>query len=290
VGAVGRRLLREERLLNPTPQFQILTLVTNSGDSRYNALQTNYARRLSRGLQALVSYTLADSKDNSSNDTVPVLPSVRVNPELDWGPSDFDVRHTFSGGVTYTLPTWPVGPAWGAIVNGWSVDSIFVARSALPVNVVTGTTAFGVSSALRPNLVSGASLYVDDAAVPGGQRFNRDAFVAPPVDAAGNPLRQGTLGRNALRGFAMSQLDLAVRRDIPLGRDAKLQLRVEAFNVFNQVSFGLPTNTLSSGLFGQPTRTLASSLGAGGVSGGGFSPLYQVGGPRSIQVAVRVHF
>jgi hypothetical protein len=70
----------------------------------------------------------------------------------------------------------------------------------------------------------------------------------------------------------------------------KVQLRAEAFNLFNQVSFGQPTNTLSSGLFGQPTRTLASSLGAGGVAGGGFSPLYQIGGPRSIQFAVKLQF
>ena len=59
----------------------------------------------------------------------------------------------------------------------------------------------------------------------------------------------------------MSQLDLAVSRRIPLGRSVNLQVRAEAFNVFDQVSFGPPTNTLSSGLFGQPTRTLASSLG-----------------------------
>jgi len=277
VGAVGRRLLRQERLVNPTPQFGLVALVTNAGHSRYNALQAKYTRRLSKGLQALVSYTLSDSMDNTSSDVIPVLPSVRVDPEVDWGPSDFDVRHTLSGGLTYS---------W----RGWSVDSIFVARSALPVNVVTGTTAFGVSSALRPDVAAGTPLYVDDSSVPGGQRFNRAAFANPPLDAANNPLRQGTLGRNALRGFAMSQVDLAVRRDIPLGSGANLQLRVEAFNLFNQDSFGAPTNTLTSGLFGQTTRTLATSLGAGGVAGGGFSPLYQVGSPRSVQLALKLQF
>jgi hypothetical protein len=171
-----------------------------------------------------------------------------------------------------------------------SVDGVLTARSALPVNVVTGTTAFGVSNALRPDVVAGTAFYLDDPTVPGGRRFNRAAFAAPPLDASGNPVRQGTLGRNALRGFAMSQVDLAVRRDVSVGAGLTLQLRAEAFNLFNQVSYGLPTNALSSGLFGQPTRTLASSLGAGGVAGGGFSPLYQVGGPRSIQLALRLQF
>jgi hypothetical protein len=289
VGALGRRLLREERFVNLSPQFQNLTLVTNSGHSRYNSLQVKYARRLSRGLQALASYTLASSVDNISNDTIPVLPSVRVDPERDCGPSDFDVRHTLSGGLTYAIPA-PVSSSWRPILDRWSVDAIFVARSGLPVNVLTGTTAFGVSSTLRPDVVLSTPLYLDDPTVPGSRRFNRAAFTAPPLDAGGNPLRQGTLGRNALRGFAMSQLDLAVRREISLGGDVTLQLRAEAFNLFNQASFAQPTNTLSSGLFGQPTKTLASGLGAGGVAGGGFSPLYQVGGPRSIQLAVKLQF
>jgi hypothetical protein len=69
-----------------------------------------------------------------------------------------------------------------------------------------------------------------------------------------------------------------------------VQLRAEAFNLFNQVSFGPPTNTLTSGLFGQATRSLASSFGGGGITGGGLSPLYQVGGPRSIQLALRLQF
>jgi len=167
---------------------------------------------------------------------------------------------------------------------------VFTARSALPVNVVTGTTVFGVSSALRPDALPGIPLSVDDSTVPGGQRFNRAAFAPPPLDASGNPLHQGTSDRNALRGFGMSQVDLAVRRDIRFGGGMNLLLSAEAFNLFNQLNFGLPTNTLSSGLFGQPTQTLAPSLAAGGVAGGGFSPLYQVGGPRSIQLALRFQF
>jgi hypothetical protein len=290
VGALGRRLLRQEQLLDPTPQFQQLVLITNHAHSRYNALQVKYTRRLSKGLQALASYTLAHSMDNISNDTLPVLPSFRVNPEEDWGPSDFDARHTLSGGVTYAFPTAPSGSLWHGVASGWSVDAVFTARSALPVNVLTGADAFGVSDALRPDVVTGMTLYVDDDTVPGGRRFNRAAFAPPPVDADDNPLRQGTLGRNALRGFAMSQVDLAVRRDIPLSGGVNVQLRVEAFNLFNQVNFGAPTNALSSGLFGQATRALATSLGAGGVAGGGFSPLYQVGGPRSVQLALRLQF
>ena len=50
-----------------------------------------------------------------------------------------------------------------------------------------------------------------------------------------------------------------------------------------------PTNTLNSPLFGYSTQTLASSLGSGGANGG-FNPLYQIGGPRSIQLALKLQF
>jgi len=276
VGALGRRLLSQERILNPTPQLQVLTVGTNRGHSQYESMQVKFTRRFTNGLQALLSYTLAQSKDNISTDAVAVLPLFRADPDQDWGPSDFDVRHTFSGGVTYSI-------------HRWSFDSIVVARSALPVNVLTGTTVLSTSSALRPDVVTGVPLYVDDSGAPGDQRFNRAAFVNPPLDASGNPLRQGTLERNALRGFGMSQVDLAVRYDVPLSR-AALQLRLEAFNVFNQVNLGPPTNTLNSGLFGRSVRTLSSSYGPAGITAGGLSPLYQVGGPRSVQLAARIQF
>ncbi|HEX7174941.1 MAG TPA: hypothetical protein VF240_06640, partial [Pyrinomonadaceae bacterium] len=117
---------------------------------------------------------------------------------------------------------------------------------------------------------------------PGGRRLNRAAF----VQVFG---RQGTLGRNAVRGFGFSQIDLALRREFRLSERARLQLRAEVFNLFNRPSFGDPVADLANPRFGLSTQTLARSLGAGGANGG-LSPLYQVGGPRSIQLAVKVLF
>jgi hypothetical protein len=61
------------------------------------------------------------------------------------------------------------------------------------------------------------------------------------------------------------------------------------FNIFNHPNFGSPINTLSSPLFGHSTQMLASFLGSGGANGG-FNPLYQIGGPRSIQLALKLQF
>ncbi len=60
------------------------------------------------------------------------------------------------------------------------------------------------------------------------------------------------------------------------------------FNILNHPNFGDPVRTLSSGLFGQADRMLGRSLSPGG--GAGFNPLYQIGGPRSIQLALRLQF
>ncbi len=91
----------------------------------------------------------------------------------------------------------------------------------------------------------------------------------------------------------MYQVDLALRRQFNLTERIKLQLRAEAFNLFNHPNFGDPGgfqgNFLPHPFFGQSTVMLGKSLGSGGAAGG-FNPLYQLGGPRSIQLAVRLSY
>jgi len=76
---------------------------------------------------------------------------------------------------------------------------------------------------------------------------------------------------------------------IPDENGVGLRFRAEFFNIFNHPNFGNPNNTLNSPLFGRSTQTLASSLGSGGANIG-FNPLYQIGGARSIQLALKLQF
>lgn len=285
VGALGRRLLRTELLRRINKNFNLLNLATNSATSDYHAMQLQYQRRLSRGLQALASYTLSHSIDNASNDSSSNTPGQRIDPQRDRGPSDFDVRHSFTAAVTYNIPIPDVGVVGNAILRDWSVDGVYRARSATPVNITTGNpTLLGGSFIPRPNLITSAPLYVNDPNIAGGRRINRAAFSSPPQD------QQGTLGRNALRGFPLSQLDLSLRRQFGLTERVNLQLRAEFFNIFNHPNFGDPEPNLSNSLFGQSRVMLGRSMGSGGGAAGGFNPLYQVGGPRSIQLAVKLQF
>ncbi|MCA1619361.1 MAG: TonB-dependent receptor [Acidobacteria bacterium] len=285
VGAAGRRLLRQTALLRPNANFNVVRLTTNGSASDYHALQAVYARRLSKGFQAHASYTWSHSIDDDSDDSSSGLVFVgSLDRAAERGPSTFDVRHSLSAAVSYDLPGPGPRARGRALLRGWSLDSILRARTAAPVNVIQTTGVFigDLVEARRPDLVGGVPVYLDDPLAPGGRRFNPAAFRAVTS-------RQGTLGRNALRGFPLTQLDLAVRRQFSLSERARLQLRAEVFNVLNHPNFGDPVGDLQSRLFGLSTQTLARSLGSGGVNGG-LSPLYQVGGPRSVQLALRLGF
>ena len=291
VGAVGRKLMRRDIYYAPNPDFTYrFDVQSNGGASNYNALQAQYRHRLSYGLQALISYTWAHSIDDVSSDgnfqNVPLADSAGSDER---GSSDYDVRSSFSGAVSYDIPG-PESRELRYLLAGWSTDSILYVRSASPVNVVTGNNPFpytslsGSNSVQRPDVNFGVPLYLHRSGTPGGKVINSAAF-SPPVP----PTPQGNLGRNALRGFGAAQWDLTVRRQFHVHNHLSLQARGDFFNILNHPNFGAPVNYLNSPQFGEAVQTLSNSLGGGGQNGG-LSPLYQIGGPRSIQLALKLQF
>lgn len=302
VGAAGRRLLQTGYQSAPNPNIANAEFLTNGGTSDYNALQLRFQRRLVRGLQALASYTWSHSIDTGSAGSL-ALYSNYYTPSsagsINRGPSDFDVRSAFSVGVTYDIgPVKLKGPA-NAILRDWSTETFLIARSAPPVDVTNlNFVVFngGLFGDTRPDLVPGQPLYLLGSGYPGGKAFNMPAFTEPPIDpSTGNPVRQGDLGRNALRGFGATQWDFAVHREFPIRESLKLQFRAEMFNVLNHPNFGPPNGQIGIGQFGVSTETLGQFLnggtsGSGNLGGGALSPLYQIGGPRSIQFALKLMF
>ncbi len=286
VGAVGRDLLRVTDLISPNSNFGFVNVTDNSATSDYNALQVKFQRRLSQGLQALASYTFSHSIDIASTDAFANYlntPSSIANPNIDRGNSDFDIRHSFTAGVTYDLPSPESNKIAHAALGGWSVDSFIFARTAPPVNVVSGIVEVdGIALYPRPNLVPGVPLELYGSQYPGGMIFNKAAFTPPPKG------QQGDFGRNVLRGFGAWQADVAFQRQFRLTEKVGLRFRGEFFNLFNHPNFAPPNNSLPSKLFGQSTETLASGLA--GADNAGFNPLYQIGGPRSIQLALKLVF
>ena len=240
-------------------------------------------RSISRDLQSHLAYTWSHSIDNASNDSFANSPSTIIDPRFDRASSDFDVRHSFAGAITYNIPAPPFGAFGSRLLRGWSVDGILTARTAAPVDVFfMRDIGFGPFN-FRPDLVPGVPLYLKDSSFPGGRAINREAFTVPQT------ARQGTLGRNALRGFLLGQLDLALRRRFALTERMNLQFRMDAFNLFNRSNFGDPVSDLNSGLFGRSTAMFGRSLGSN-VGSVGLNSAYQSGGPRSIQMSLKLQF
>jgi carboxypeptidase family protein/TonB-dependent receptor-like protein len=312
VGAAGRHLLLSEDIYSPNPNVANAALVGNYGTSDYDALQLQFRRRLSHGLQVLASYQWGHSIDTGSTGAGGLYfsdyYSRQLGADANRGPSDFDVRNSASVALTYNVPGPKVNALANAVLQHWSTENVFQARSAPPVDVnYYDNYAFaGAQIAVRPDVEPGIPLYLYGPQYPGGKAINNTPgaviggcsdgsqsigpFCPPPIDpTTGDPTRQGDLGRNTLRGFGAWQWDFAIHRDFPIGESLKLQFRAELFNVLNHPNFGPPTGNLSDGpYFGLSYQTLAQSLNVGNT--GGLSPLYQLGGPRSVQLALKLTF
>ena len=287
VGSKGRRLPRVESLrpqVLQNPNFTRIDAVNNLGTSDYHSLQAQFRRTITRRWLALVSWTWSKSLDTASDESISNFqaPAVRYNPRLDRGRSSFDVRHTLSAAASVDLPS-PARRPWRAVLGGFAVDLALLARTATPVNVITGRDplGLGLTNVARPDYVPGQPLYLFGPAYPGGRRFNPAAFDGASPAAAG---RQGTLGRNVLDGFPLRQADVSLRRRFRLSESASLDFRADAFNVTNTPNFASPVGVLTGNNFGLATQIFS----AAGV--GGLSPLYQMGGPRSLQLSLKIHF
>jgi len=313
VGAVGRRLIQTAQLNNPNANLGRVFVVTNSAVSNYNALQVQLQRHLVKSLQLISSYTWAHSIDTASGGSDGVgsnAPASGGSIDINRGSSDFDVRHVFSAGVTYEIPSVRSNIVLRRITDAWSLQSIVQAQSARPVQVVDGLfsqLSNGFTPDVRPDVVPGIPVYLFGPQYPGGKAINNTPgavtggcpdgsvsvgpFCPPPVDANGNPIRQGNVGRNSLRGFGLFQWDLGVHRDFAIREMATLQFRAEMFNVLNHPNFAPPVgDTLAGPQFGLANQMLGQYLAGGFLGGGAFSSLYQTGSPRSVQFALKLRF
>ncbi len=291
VAAVGRRLLRQETFGGATlagnPIFQSFSqvfVIWNRATSDYHSLQVKFQRRLANNLQVLSHYTWSHSLDNASNESAPFAPSLFLVPDEDRGSSDFDIRHNFSLALSYDLPRLRNRNIGHALLRNWTIQSFITARSAPPVNVVSSRDLGFGSFSLRPDYIDNQPLYINDSSIAGGRRFNRAAFRIP------TQARQGSLGRNVMRGFPLFQTDIGIGRSFPIKENFGIEFKADVFNIFNHPNFGNPDGDLSNvNTFGTTLLMLGRDLGGGGTLGG-LNPLYQLGGPRSIQLSLRAHF
>jgi Carboxypeptidase regulatory-like domain/TonB dependent receptor len=304
VGGAGRELQRTLTLNLTKPDglqnqyysddFSKIIYIDNAYSSDYHALQLQFAQNLSAGLTSFVNYTWAHSIDNNSSDSNLSTPFLNYPVSTDRGNSDFDVRHSFNAGFSYNLPQTSRKDMVGDFLKNWSFSGLFFARSGLPfdVKIAEINSRGDAYNYRRADLIEGVPVYLKTGESPTGFRINADAFAKPEKS-----FRQGNMRRNSLNGSSVWQFDTALAKKINLTDKLQLHLRIEVFNVFNQPNFSNPqTEILYVGgekiitsNFGSPTQTMARGY-ASSEPTGGVSPVFQLGGPRTMQFSVRLKF
>ena len=205
----------------------------------------------------------------------------------DRGNSSFDVRHNFAGAITYKLPSFRSHGPLSPLTGGWSLDAVVQARTGFPIDIVTGSVAVpGLTTSTRPDVVPGQPFWLADPLAPGGKRLNPSAFTFPTT------ARQGTLSRNAVPGFGATQVDLSIARKFRITERINLQFRADLFNAFNHPNFTNPDGEVEPDANGLPMFVNGGGLSTQMLNHGlgGLSALYQIGGPRSVQMSLKLTF
>jgi hypothetical protein len=226
------------------PALRSVGQAQSKGTLDYHAFLFKFQRRFADNFSLLTSYTFGKSIDlNSDNDGAVTLTNV-YDPQYNRGPSDYDVKHTFSESVIYEIP-FGRERAWG----GWQTNAIFYLRSGLPLTITSQNGVQSTGTGNRPNRIGDGA-----AAEPTiTQWFDPTAFVAV-TDLTGT---YGDSGRNILRGPGQFNIDFSVIKNTKLGK-LDTEFRVEAFNLLNHPQFGNPNATFGNAQFGQITAMLAN--------------------------------
>ncbi|MCM3879599.1 MAG: carboxypeptidase-like regulatory domain-containing protein [Vicinamibacterales bacterium] len=246
----------------PYPEFTRVQTIGNVAEARYNSLSAKLTRRMSNGFAALIGYTFAKSTDSGSG--IRTLNGDALFPQnsncaadevssgCEWGLSVFDVRHRIGSSIIYELPfgdgkKYLQGGVGGAILGGWQITNILSLASGSARDPNTGTDRAGTGSTNRPNLVSGQD--PNDGPNTIQQWFNTAAFVQQPTGTYGDSVR------NSIVGPGIFNFDMSIIRNFGLGGGKSLQLRLEAFNTFNQAVWNDPNTNVANSQYGQITST-----------------------------------
>ncbi len=252
------------------PDYGTVTKQTSIGYSRYNGVELNL--HYTKGpASILAGYTYSKSIDVASNLGEQVNP---FNVALSEAPSAFDLRHNFVVSYNYELPFERLFGRNNPLTAGWGISGTTRLSSGFPVTLynptdtsLLGTFGNGVNNNLvdTPNYVPGCDLKINHDPAK-GPAFNTDCFSLPALGQLGNAPRR------FFYGPGIENFDLALIKRVAFDKRRSLEIRLEAFNVFNHPQF----------------------YGAGAVDGNIASPTFgeieSAGAPRFIQLAAKFSF
>jgi hypothetical protein len=233
----------------PNPYLAAGFFWFTEGNTSYNALQVDFTRRLSKGLQFRGNYTWSKNLDMNSGLTVaqalnqPQMILNRNNLPLDWGPAALNVTSQSSMSVTYDLPFGGNATGLrGKFIGGWQVNGIATLLTGFPFTPLLGSNRSGDGNTRNPDRPNLNPAFTGPVILgTQTQWFNPSAFLVPTAGTYGN------LGRGTYNGPGLAEVDMSVFKNTSLSERFKLQFRAEIFNLLNRANFGTPGATVFSG-------------------------------------------
>lgn len=218
------------------------------GNSAYHSFQATLRHTSKRG-EFLLGYTYGKCLDNSSGLEDSVNP---FDPRKSRGLCLFDVQHHFVGSYSLQLPLdelFHAKEGWAKrVAGGWQISGITTYATGLPITLSEGRdrSLTGSSGVDVPNFTPG-KLLNDTNPRDGNTYFNTSLFSLEALGQVGNS------DRRFFHGPGLGNWDMALLKDIGFTESKKLELRFEAFNIFNHAQFENPTGSINSGQFGVVT-------------------------------------
>jgi hypothetical protein len=280
---------------------QGIFLRSSTGTSNYHAMFVTLDKRISRGLQFGVNYTLSRSMDEvgAVQNSAGLVPN-SFNLFTEYGPSAFDYRHTFSGTWLYELPFKSSNAALNRAVRGWYISGVFTALSGAPYIVTESAQVWG--GTLQLGNTVGAVPTVSPGTFGGGVHSGvttsptgLNLFANPAsVLSKFRPVLLGSDGRsgrdNPVRGLGHWNLDTSFGKKTTLTERLQLVFSADFFNFFNHLILCDPGANNPG-----PNTTCGGSLSltspaSFGVLSTQFIPGNRTSGSRWIQLSFRVEF
>jgi hypothetical protein len=260
---------RTETPQRSDPRLGAYTTIENSASSTFHSFQVWTRGRLRQRFQFTGSYQWSHAIDDVSDvfDGLGFFAQPQSDADLrnERASANFDVRHRVTASFVWELP-WVNSHRW---LGGWTLSGILMARTGQPFTI---NTSFDVNNdgSLSDRLNSTLGIQRTDlgavqyTVLPGVIRERSSLLLLA------EPGHAGLVGRNTFVARGISTLDLSAFRSFSLDSRRKLEVRCEAFNIFNRTHFGVPIRILEAPGFGRSVDTTV--------------------GPRLLQLAVKLHF
>lgn len=263
--------------IRPYRGYRSINIVTPQFNSNYHSLQAFITHRFTGASQVNVAYTWAKNLTDNQTDRS-TAPQNSFDIKSDYGRATLDRRHIFTANYIYELPFFRKQENFvGKVLGGWQASGVITMQSGLPFTITTSNfDPSGLGN--NPALVAGNRpfLYCDPNSNAPHTFSNwilplsdpNSCYRANPT-AAINGNVPGTSPRGAVNGPPTYRVDFTMSKNIRFGENYRLQLRAEAFNVFNHTNF----------------RTFVTN-----VTTAGFGSVTAVRDPRTMQLGIKFNF